>query len=130
MDEFKELSIEELTQFLNDNFLEYETAQKGLCFAIIKRMHKRLMLGYRFKPIRVCRYRNIVVDGNHTYIAYSIAGIPLEEFDGTSCPSDISKPYRKMEVDFDDDWDDNSEVGRKHKSDEHLLELRRIIVVK
>lgn len=79
MDEFKELTIEYLRDFLNNNEHKYQTAQQRLCFAIIKRMYRRVCQGYRFGQIRICRYKNMVVDGNHTYISYSLAGILNDE---------------------------------------------------
>lgn len=130
MDDEEELTIGRLRNFLAENELKYETAQKGLCFAIIKRMHRRIRLGYRFDPIRVCRYKKMVIDGNHTYISYLLADIEVKEFDGTSSHCDVPKGYKAIEIDEVNDWDDHTEKGRKYKNDKYLLELTRIIEVR
>ncbi|ARS38849.1 hypothetical protein CA265_03795 [Sphingobacteriaceae bacterium GW460-11-11-14-LB5] len=129
MDEFKELTIEYLRDFLNNNEHKYQTAQQRLCFAIIKRMYRRVCQGYRFGQIRICRYKNMVVDGNHTYISYSLAGILNDESDYTSSHCDMKRHYGTVEIDEIHDWDDFTEHGRKCKSDEHLNELTRVIKV-
>lgn len=72
----------------------------------------------------------MVVDGNHTYIAYSLAGIEVQLWEGTSAPSSEVRDYKTIEIDEVCDWDDETEEGRIKKSDNYLSELTKIIEVK
>ena len=127
MDNIKELTVDELRKFLNENEFKYQTAQTVLCFAIIKRLYERLCLGYEFNCcIYVCRYRNIVVDGNHTYISYLLAKKIFREFEGTSSHSVICSHYKTIKIDEVNDWDDNSVRGMWYKSEKYLNSIKKV----
>lgn len=86
---------------------KYKTVQKKLCFHIIKRIYRRCKEQYYFKHIKICCVKGIVVDGNHRYIAYLLAGIDFDVIPYTSSHCDCPTDYKDLSLDLDDDWDNN-----------------------
>ena len=120
MDKFEELTIERLNSYFKESDTKYHTAHNVLCFAIIKRIYRRVMMGYRFGGITVCEYKGIVVDGNHRYIAYLLAGVEIEFICGTSSHCDLRNCYKDIRIDTKEDWDYNSPSYRKYCNDKIL----------
>jgi hypothetical protein len=118
-----ELTKEILDAYLQNTEHKYLTTHKTLCFAIIKRIHRRVLLGHRFGAITVCETKGIVVDGNHRFIAYSLAGIAVDVKEGTSNHSDVPKTYNEIIIDQVHDWDMNSSENKKFCSDDFLKDL-------
>lgn len=119
----QELTKEELDTFLKKTKHIYNTAHTKLCFAIIKRIHRRLLMGHRFGTITVCKTKCLVVDGNHRFIAYSLAGIEVEVRDGTSNHSDVAKTFNEIIIDKVEDWDEYSAANKKFCNDDFLKKL-------
>ena len=46
-----------------------------------------------------------MVDGNHRYVAYLLAGIEFGIIAWTCSESDIPLSFNALEIDFDNDWD-------------------------
>lgn len=113
-----ELTIERLREFLKDDKHQYGTAQTKLCFAMIKRMYYRCT-DYDLGSIKVCSVRCMVVDGNHRFIAYSLAGMKFDVVSYTSSPCDILQEYSQVIVD-EDDWDDNHDNTRKYCANDYI----------
>lgn len=105
MNNTKELTKEKLEEFLLHGKIELKTAQESLCFAIIKRLYRRCKADYYFRNIKVCNEKGIVIDGNHRYIAYLISEIEFDTVRGTSSHCDIPKPFNKIKIDYENDWD-------------------------
>ena len=93
MENIKELTKEEFEYFLNNHKFTYKTVQKGLCFKIIKRIVRRCRQNYYFDHVKVCLTKGMVVDGNHRYIAYLIAGIKFDTIPYTSSHCDNPIEY-------------------------------------
>lgn len=106
MQEFEELTRDRFEEFIARNSFKYRTVQVKLCFQIIKRMYRRCTLGYYFGDIKVCKSKAIVVEGNHRYLAYLLAGIEFEVIYWTSSYSDNPIQHNGIKVDFDEDWDE------------------------
>ena len=55
-----------------------------MCYSIIKRIHRRVLDGYgtKFGPIKIDQKTNLIVDGNHRYIAYKLANFDFETIPG------------------------------------------------
>lgn len=126
MEEFEELTIEKLSTYFKEYNTLYSTAHRVLCFAIIKRIYRRVKLGYRFGAIKVCDNKGIVVDGNHRYVAYLLAGIEIEFKCGTSSHCDTINCYRDIKIDTIEDWDYNSPNDRKYCDDKILENFKKI----
>ena len=118
-----ELTKEILDTFLKETNHKYNTAHSVLCYAIIKRIHRRLLMGYRFGTITVCQTKCLVVDGNHRFIAYSLAGIDVEVRDGTSSHCDVPKSFNDINIDQDKDWDIYSPEKKIFCNDDFLKDL-------
>ncbi|MCX2584260.1 hypothetical protein [Pedobacter sp. MR22-3] len=121
MEDFTELTIEILKEYLNKTETKYSTAQKRLCFAKIKRIYRRVKLGYDFGGIKICSDKMIIVEGNHRYIAYLLAEIEIEFITWISSHCDVSKLFRHIEIDEVNDWDYNNTYDRKYCSDDFLI---------
>lgn len=126
MNEFEELTVEKLNFYFRETNTKYLTAQNVLCFAIIKRIYRRVMMGYRFGGVTVCEYKGIVVDGNHRYIAYLLAGIEIEYVCGTSSHCDLTNQYRDIRIETVEDWDYNNPYNRKYCDDKVLEKYKKL----
>lgn len=115
-----ELDIEALRDFLKNGNHEYSTAQNRLCFAIIARIYRRLMQGYRFEAIRISE-REMIVNGNHRYIAHKLARVEIEIIEATRSHSDKPRSFKEVAIDSDQDWDLNNPLTEKYCSDDFLI---------
>lgn len=116
------LHIEKLEEYIKNEKHEYITTHKKLCFVIIQRIHRRLLLGHRFGAIKICS-DELVIDGNHRYIAYEIAGVELEIIKGSRSFSDVLTSFNKIEIDTEEDWDLNCPRNKKYCDDNFLPQL-------
>jgi hypothetical protein len=64
-------------------------------------------MGYIFGAITVCYSKGLIIDGNHRFIAYSLAGIQPDIKEGTSNHSDVLKSYNDLRIGEVADWDMN-----------------------
>lgn len=125
MQECEELTRDRFEEFIAQNSFKYRTVQVKLCFQIIKRMYKRCTLGYYFGDIKVCKSKEMVVEGNHRYLAYLLVGIEFEVIDWTSSYSDVPIQYNGIKVDFDEDWDEFQKETRMFLTDDFLKDFER-----
>lgn len=114
-----QLHIEKLEYFIKNEKHEFLTTHKKLCFVIIQRIHRRLLLGHRFGAIKISN-NELVIDGNHRYIAYKIAGVKLEIIKGNRSFSDELTTFNEIEIDTEQDWDLNCPLNRKYCDDSFL----------
>lgn len=114
-----ELSRNVLLDFIQNSNHKYTTAHKKLCLEIIKRIFRRVMEGYRFGGIKISE-DGMIIDGNHRYIAYMIAGIEFEIIRGTSSHCDEPRSFNEIIIDEVEDWDHNSESSRRYCTDDFL----------
>lgn len=126
MEEIKELSIDALKDFINKTELVYKTAHKKLCFAIIQRIYRRTKLGYYFGDIKTCKEKGIVIEGNHRYLAYILAGIKINYIDGTSSHCDVAISYNQIEFDIHSDWDKNHPNTTEFINDDFLVKCEKL----
>lgn len=118
---YTELTVEDLEIFLKRNNHEYFTTHSKVCFEIIKRMHRRVLLGYDFGPIKVNGNR-LIIDGNHRYLAYKLAGISYKTVAGGKSFSDPENNINELNLVLNEDWDYNRVDTRKFCTDEFLKE--------
>lgn len=119
----EELSIEDVNCILSKEKPLYKTFQKRLCFAIIKRIYRRTKLGYQFGAIKVCKERETIIDGNHRYIAYLLAGVNIDFIPGTSSKSDLEIEYLEVYFEEIEYWDLNHPKTLKYINDDFLLSM-------
>jgi hypothetical protein len=113
-----ELDMESFKKFIKTAPHKYLTAQNRLCFAVIARMYRRVLNDNYFGDIKVDG--NMVVEGNHRFIAYTLAGIEFEIIAGTRSHCDKIKKFNDIEIDLDHDWDLNDPSKRLFCTDDFL----------
>jgi len=109
---FAELDIKTLKEFIKAEGLEYLTAQKKLCFVIIARIYRRVLAGYYFGPIAIDE--DLIVNGNHRYIAYRLANVKFEVVKATRSHCDQLKSFSDIAIDIEEDWDANHPNTQKY----------------
>lgn len=103
---------------------EYKTLQSGVCYFIVERIYNRVMQGHghKFGAIKIDVEEKLIVDGNHRYIAYKLAGFDFEI--QPWCKNFSAKPpYREIrDIQIDDkvDWDQNDPKKLKYCNDSFL----------
>ena len=120
-----ELDANTVKKFIEQTEHKYFTTHEKLCFAIINRIYIRLLAGYRFGAIKISD-DELIIDGNHRYIAYQLAGIEIEIISGTRSFSDNLKNFNEIIIDFDEDWDANNKKTKKFCTDEFLKEHQKV----
>lgn len=102
--------IIKLNLFLLENEHSYFTNQSKVCLRVIERIFKRVSNGYYFGDVKVDFKENLIIDGNHRYIAYSLANIDfgLIPSNKNFCDVPPYKEIRNIKVDIEDDWDLNN----------------------
>ncbi len=115
------LELEKLQNFISNTNHTYLTTHHKLCFAIVARIYKRVLNGYRFGAIKISN-QQLIVDGNHRYIAYTLAGIEFEVIKGTHSFCDSPKKFNEIEIDVIQDWDANNPYNKRFCDDDFLKE--------
>ena len=115
-----ELGIETLIDFIKNGDHEYLTAQNRLCFAIIARIYRRLRQGYRFEAIRISE-GEMIVNGNHRYIAHKLAKVEIEVIPATRAHTDQPRSFKEINIDEKQDWDANHPLTKKYCTDHFLV---------
>lgn len=115
---FHELKIETIKEFISNNTHRYATVQRVLCFAIIARIYRRVKAGFYFGSIRIDE--EMIIDGNHRFIAYSLAEIDFEIIKATRSHCDELKSFNDIVLDVIEDWDANHPDHEKYCTDEFL----------
>jgi len=117
-----ELTKQEFQNFMDSYKFGFKTVQKKICFHIIKRIYSRCKRNYYFNDIKACYNKMIIVEGNHRYIAYLLAGIEFSVIESSSNNSDNPLEYSNLAIDFDNDWDVHLYKNRRFIIDGEWLE--------
>lgn len=117
-DTIYELSIEALKRIIDEPTYTYSTAQKRICYIKVARIYRRVVAGYYFGPIKIDD--DMIVEGNHRFLAYTLAKIDFEITPGTRSHCDESKNFKDIVIDTEQDWDANNSEDRKYCDDTFL----------
>lgn len=118
----------QLNEFLNSKEHKYKTNQTLVCKFVIERIYNRVKRGYgskHFGAINIDISENLIVDGNHRYIAYEMASIEYEVQPYTKSHCD-KHPYREIKdikIDYHYDWDANDPTKFKYLTEDFLDDL-------
>ena len=120
-EEFKLLLID----FIENSKHEYFTTHTKLCFFKIHRIYCRVINGYgpKFGEVKINEETNLIIDGNHRYIAYKLAKFNFGVINWTRNHSDVDKNISDIEIDYIEDWDKNNKETIKYCFDDFLLDL-------
>ena len=113
------LKIEKLQNFIINTEHEYLTTHQKLCFAIIARIYRRVLKGYRFGAIKISDGQ-LIIDGNHRYIAYKLANVEFKILEATRSFCDQPKKFNDVVIDVLQDWDANHPHNKKYCNDDFL----------
>ena len=77
---------------------------------VIERIYKRVNNGFYFGDVKVDFKEKLIIDGNHRYIAYSLANIDFGLVSSTKnfCDKPPYKTINSIVVDQEQDWDLNN----------------------
>lgn len=120
-----ETFFEKLNDYiLNENHTYYSTHTK-LCYFIVYRIYKRVLDGYgnKFGGIKIDVNNNLIIDGNHRYLAYKLANFKFQIIKGTKNHSDNFNKINNINIDINEDWDYNCKINRKYCDDKFLEDL-------
>lgn len=71
---------EQVIALMKSGNIQLAATQPSLCFPIVERIHKKMILGLRFASIQV--EGGGILNGHHRYIASLLAEYPLEQTTG------------------------------------------------
>ena len=102
--------IEKLNLFLLNNKHTHFTNQSKVCLRVIERIYRRVNDGFYFGDVKVDLNESLIIDGNHRYIAYSLANIEFGLIPSVKnfCDNFPYKEIKDIEVDIENDWDLNN----------------------
>jgi hypothetical protein len=116
--------LDKLNKFLSDHKHEYKTVQVKICLFVVERIYRRVKLGYgkSFGGIKIDIGQNLIIDGNHRYIAYKLAEFDYDVIEYRKNHCDVP-PYREIKdfiVDSKVDWDKAHPKTMKYCNDDFL----------
>ena len=96
-----------LTNFLNNNSVEFKSTHHTLSLPIINRIFKKMVNGIKFDDIKICD--DLIIDGHHRYISSLIAGVEIGK---TKYPkTSASTNYDWKTIDFTEtEWDTKDKI--------------------
>ena len=121
--------VDKLEEFIKNGEHEHLTVQTKICLFVVERIYNRVLDDYYFGGIKINESENLIIDGNHRYIAYKLANIDFERLPSAKNSCD-KPPYRSIndiEIDKVEDWDSNNIKTKKFCSDEFLNKLEKRI---
>jgi hypothetical protein len=123
-----ELELDVFIKYIEETDHVYSTAQIGLCFAVIARIYRRVLKQHYFGDIKVDG--NMIVDGNHRYIAYKLANIEFDTVPWTRSFCDEAKKFNGIKMDVKNDWDKEHPVNKVYCDDDFLAKGKYLRVKK
>lgn len=116
--------IDKLNLFLSDNEHQHFTNQSKVCLSVIERIYRRVKQGFYFGDIKVDFEQSLIIDGNHRYIAYSMANINFGLIPSIKnfCDKYPYKEIKNIEVDSEHDWDLNNPSTVKFCDDNFIYD--------
>lgn len=108
---------------------DYKTLQTKVCYKIVERIYRRVLNGHgtKFGAIKIDLEENLIIDGNHRYIAYKLAGFEYEI--KSYCKNLFEKPpylnIENIKIDESSDWDLNNPKTMKFCNDDFLESYKK-----
>ncbi|OWP84517.1 hypothetical protein BWK59_04885 [Flavobacterium davisii] len=120
--EIDDVFLNHLNEFINSREQIYFTNQTKICYFVVERIYKRVLNNYYFGGVKIDFNENIIIDGNHRFIAYSLAGCEFEKIPTIKnfCDTPPYKEFKNITVDITNDWDLNNPKTKKYCDDKFL----------
>ena len=110
----KNSDAENIIRLVTKNRLSFQSTHSKLCYPIILRLYKKMMVGIQFSPIKVDG--NVLIDGHHRYIASLMAGSMIAS--SPSVKTAATNVIAWELVTFDtDDWDTEVKIRMLNEQD-------------
>jgi hypothetical protein len=114
------INYEEVIKFIEVEHIGLRSSHARLCFPIIARIHRKMLAGIKFRPIKVDG--EVIIDGHHRYLASVIAKVSLEIHH--SHRTSATEIYEWLSVKFDcNDWDTESKIAMLNQYDAEFNEI-------
>lgn len=110
----KEITIESVSEFLNNKKLALHPTQSKICIPIINRLYQKMISNLKFGEIKVCD--NLIIDGHHRYIASLLADKLVGNVPAEKNTSTTMLMWRDVEL-SEIDWDSPEVIQRCNKED-------------
>lgn len=112
-------------KYIEETEHEYFSTHTKICFFIIHRIYRRVLLGYgsKFGGIKIDTTNKLIIDGNHRYIAFKLANFNFETIEWTKNHSDPLNKINSINLVISEDWDMNCPTNKKYCTDEFLADL-------
>lgn len=123
----EQLSIKSVKDFLQESEIKIElsSTHAKLCYPIINRIYKKMLIGIKFPSIKV--EDNLIIDGHHRYLASLLANSILDIAPGIK--TSATSGYKWNEVTLDtDDWDTDAKIRMLNEEDARYnnIEINKI----
>ncbi|NJM80428.1 MAG: hypothetical protein HC854_13925 [Flavobacterium sp.] len=98
------------------------TNQSKVCLRVIERIYRRVNEGFYFGDVKVDFGECLIIDGNHRYIAYSLANIEFGMVPSVKnfCDKSPYKEIKDIVVDIENDWDLNNPTTIRFCTDDFI----------
>lgn len=116
----KQITKEELINFVLKNNIEFHPTQTKLCVPIINRLYRKMLIKIQFSGIKVVD--NLIIDGHHRYLASLLAATEIDKV--MSIRTSATKVNRWDLIDFvDEDWDTEAKIQMLNELDAKYNDL-------
>lgn len=114
------ITLESITEFIDNNKIPFHPSQTRLCIPIINRIYYKMLLGLKFEDIKVVD--SVVLDGHHRYLCAQIAKFDIGVVVGNKTSATVKSSWN--EVDFDEnDWDTLTKIEHLNVQDALFNEI-------
>lgn len=96
----KNLTLEIVLKFLQEQEIELKSTHDKLCFPIINRIYKKMTIGIKFPSIKVDG--DLIIDGHHRYLASLLADHTLDFTPSLKTSATIIYSWNKVILDVND----------------------------
>ncbi|MFN8276336.1 MAG: ParB/Srx family N-terminal domain-containing protein [Chitinophagales bacterium] len=103
----KQISIEIVTNFVNQNSIELKSTHERLCYPVIERIYKKMIIGIKFSGIKVDG--DVIIDGHHRYLASLLAGITLDIYPSNKTSATKVSDWKTVSF-VEEDWDTEAKI--------------------
>lgn len=103
----KEINIIKVKNLLNQGVFELNSTQERLCYPIVERIYKKMLVGIKFPGIKVDK--DHIIDGHHRYIASLLTDLSIERYPSTKTLAAKKSDWNMVDL-VAEDWDTKEEI--------------------
>ncbi len=101
------LTIDTILNLLKSGSIELKSTHQKLCYPIIVRIYRKMLIGIEFNGIKVDG--DIIIDGHHRYLASLLADVSLEKYPSNRTSATSIFQWIDVEI-VSEDWDTKAKV--------------------